>query len=48
MDEKDVELLNKNTSRFGSDLDLKEVLPILTDSGLWRDVYQVELNVCLL
>ena len=45
MDEID-ELLTKHTSQFASDLELKEVLPILIDSGLWTDVHQAELNVC--
>jgi hypothetical protein len=48
MDENDRELLTKYTSRFTSDLDVKEVLPILIESGLWRDVHQAELDVCVL
>jgi hypothetical protein len=48
MDEEDQQLLAENTSRFTSDLELQEVLPILTDAGLWKDVNQVVLNVCVL
>jgi hypothetical protein len=44
MDEKDNELLNKSTSRFASDLDLKEVLPILTESKFITPMTEAEKN----
>jgi hypothetical protein len=47
MDQKDRDLLDKHAVAFSNVLDLNSILPILTESGLWRDSNEEELKVGL-